>query len=93
MPRRQPERDLYRQVKDSNFDFMPRGVFNMDEIYHHVKENYPNLCDDEYLCSTHCSNGLSQAEWKHVIRQVLSNIKTLDIHVRKSENRSYWEFL
>jgi hypothetical protein len=93
MPRRQPERDLLRQLKDSNFDFMPRGIIKMDEIYHHVKENYPTLCDDEYLCSTNCSNGDNQPEWKHAVRTLLNQYKALDIHVRKNEVRSYWEFL
>jgi hypothetical protein len=93
MRRRQTEKDLYRQLKLTKFDFMPRGVFNIEEIYLHIKENYPTLCDDEYRCSFHCSSGVNQPEWKHVTRQVLSNLKTLNIDVRKSEIRSYWEFL
>lgn len=65
MARRQIEKDLCREIKDSSFNFIPRGLVSIHTIYELVQQRYPNLCDDDYLCSTHCREGSNQPEWKH----------------------------
>jgi len=92
MARRQIEKDLCREIKDSSFNFVPRGFASLQTIYELVQQTYPNLCDDDYLCSTHCRGGTNQSEWKHGVRFVLNQLKSIDGSVRRSGNRGIWSF-
>ena len=92
MARRQIEKDLCREIKDSSFNFIPRGYVTIETIYELVQQNYPNLFGDEYLCSTHCKKGTNQAEWKHGVRSVLNQLKSIDGSIRHSGSRGVWIF-
>ncbi len=92
MARRQIEKDLCKEIKDSSFNFIPRGYINIETIYELVQQNYPNLCDDDYLCSIHCEGGTNQAEWKHGVRTVLNQLKSINGTVRHSGSRGVWIF-
>lgn len=92
MARRQIEKDLCREIKDSSFNFIPRGYVTIETIYELVQHNYPNLCDDNYLCSTHCTGGSNQPEWKHGVRSVLNQLKSIDGAIRYSGSRGIWIF-
>jgi putative restriction endonuclease len=40
------------------------------KVYPAVKSEYPDLCDDDYLCSEACDGGTDQPEWMHATRRV-----------------------
>lgn len=92
MARRLIEKNLCREIKDSGFNFVPRGFATIETIYELVQQEYPNLCDDDYLCSTHCRAGSNNPEWKHGVRTILNQLKSINGSVRHSGNRGIWSF-
>ena len=78
---------------ESEFTCMPRGTFNTKEIYEVVKKNYPEFCNDDFLCIDHCKGGGNQPEWQHRVRGVLHNLKNKSDRVRKSGNHGEWDFI
>lgn len=92
MARRPLEHELAENLKMTEFNFVPRGEILLESIYELVQRQYPNLCDDEYLCSDHCIAGMNQPEWKHVVRGVLDNLRKHAGPVNKSPQRNYWTF-
>ena len=91
--RRRPiESELYQNLKESVFNFVPIGVVHIENIYELVRNNFPNLCDDDYFCSEHCRQGNNHPEWKHVVRDVLDKLKSENGSVRKANAYYYWEF-
>lgn len=55
---------------------VPAGKRDLsDEVYPAVKDAYPQLCDEDIMCSDICSNGNASPEWKHRVRTVLHRLK------------------
>jgi hypothetical protein len=92
MARRPIEKELCINLKESEFNFVPFGIIHIENIYELVRNNYPNLCDDDYFCSEHCRGGTNQPEWKHAVRSVLARLKSVNGSIRKATGRGYWEF-
>lgn len=82
------EKELSRLLRESQMDFLGNDEIHIIRIYELVKNQYPDFCDDDYLCSDNCSNGGNQPEWQHVVRGVLNNFKRNGIV--QSGLRGYW---
>jgi hypothetical protein len=82
------EKELSRLLRESQMDFLGNDEIHITRIYELVKNQYPNLCDDDYLCSENCSNGNNQAQWQHVVRGVLGIFKKKGI--AQSGLRGFW---
>ena len=89
---RQIEKDLCKELKDSSFNFIPRGFVTIQTIYELVQQRYPDLCDDDYLCSTHCRSTTNRPEWQHGVRSVLNQLKSIDGSIRHTGSRGIWSF-
>ena len=66
---------LYQHLQETQFSFAPRGRYHFHDIYSFVKEQYPELCDDSYLCSQNCKQGHNTPEWQHRVRAALDSLK------------------
>ncbi|WP_435334760.1 HNH endonuclease [Haloarchaeobius sp. TZWWS8] len=65
-----------------------------DVVYEAVKETYPSLCDDAYLCSEAHDTGRKSPEWKHVVQEALQQLADKDSsRIRRDEERGIWMFL
>lgn len=84
-------KQLYQELLDSKFRFMSRGEQHLHDVYQAVKERFPDLCDDTYLCRDNCSRGHDQPEWKHTVRKALDRLKASSGPVSKG-NTNYWIF-
>ena len=82
---------LYNELVKSEFGFLKNNTHHIDDIYIEVKTNYINLCDDGYFCSTNCSRGHNQPEWKHAVRRALERLKSKNSRVCKGE-KNHWIF-
>ena len=54
MARRDIEKQLCTELKASSFNFIPRGEIRIEELYELIEQRFPDLCDNNYLCSEHC---------------------------------------
>lgn len=90
MARRPTEKELYKTLKENELDFIPRGIYHNEEIYDFIKNEYPHLCDDNYLCIQHCRSGDNRPEWKHAVRTFLENSKKNN-KIQKMPERGFWE--
>lgn len=86
--------ELQGRLAESDFDFISEGNRSLnDEVYPEVKDEYPPLCDDDFLCSDTCSGGHDQPEWKHAVRRVLDRLKNNpESRVNEHPERGAWEF-
>jgi hypothetical protein len=84
--------ELYHILVDTRFEFIPRGEIHLRKVYAIVKERYPELCDDAYLCSTNCKSGYNSPEWRHVVRTGLNEMKKRGEPVSTSGLRGVWRF-
>jgi hypothetical protein len=86
--------ELQGRLAESDFGFVSDGSCSLnDDIYPNVKDEYPSLCDDEFLCSDTCSGGHEQPEWKHAVRRVLDMLKNdPESRVSKHSDRGVWKF-
>jgi predicted HNH restriction endonuclease len=84
--------ELYRILMDARLDFIPRGELHLRRVYAIVKERYPELCDDSYLCSTNCKSGYKSPEWKHTVRSTLNELKQQGGPVSTCSARGMWVF-
>lgn len=82
------EKLLRKELRDSNFSFIPNGVYSQKEIYERVELQFPNLCDSTYLCIENCNNGTNSPEWQHSVRSVMQQLKTQGRLINQS--RGYW---
>jgi hypothetical protein len=82
--------ELYQHLMDTQFEFMGSGTFGLAEIYRTVKERYPELCDDTYLCSMNCKSGHNQPEWMHLVRTALHELKKKPDTGVTSKQRKQW---
>jgi hypothetical protein len=87
---RQDLTELYGILMDSRFEFMGRGEVPLDTIYVTIKNRYPELCDDAYLCSVNCQSGHNQPEWRHVVRTALTDLKKRGQGVASGSRRRCW---
>jgi hypothetical protein len=90
MARRPIEKELYKTLKENELDFIPRGIYHIQELYDFIKNEYSHLCDDNYLCIQHCRGGGNEPEWKHVVRQFLGSSKKNN-KILKMPERGFWE--
>jgi 5-methylcytosine-specific restriction protein A len=74
-------RTLYRRLKDSEFECVPPGFHETNDVYGMVRQEYPSLCDDNIQCQEVCSTDSTQPEWKHRIRTVQQGL------IRDEESR------
>jgi len=82
---------LYSNLKKDEFRFLGKGEFDLQTIYSAVKERYPDLCDDDYMCSQCCKAGnRNDPEWHHRVRAALGSLKDAGTNVKKGQTRGYW---
>jgi putative restriction endonuclease len=86
--------ELQGRLAESEFGFVPDGERSLNgDIYSGTREEYPSLCDDDYLCSDSCSGGHDQPEWKHAVRRVLDMLKNSpESRVNEHDKRGVWRF-
>jgi hypothetical protein len=89
---RQIESNLYKNLIESEFSFVERGTRPICEIYESVKNRFPDLCDDTYLCCENCKSNARQPEWHHTVRGALQRLKSVNGTVVKAVNTGFWEF-
>ncbi len=70
---------------------MTREEHHLHIIYLAVKTEFPDLCDDNYLCSENCRNGHNQPEWNHAVRRALTWLKSKSFSV-SNIRKNFWEF-
>jgi hypothetical protein len=54
MGRRELEKNFNRELSETEFSFVPSGEHNSQEIYGFVKDEFRELCDDEFKCLDCC---------------------------------------
>ena len=90
MARRPTEKELFETLTENELDFIPRGIYHIKEIYDFIKNEYPHLCDDNYLCIQHCKSGDNAPEWKHAVRSFLKKLIKIN-KILKMPERFFWE--
>lgn len=85
-------RNLYHDLRTSQFMFMERGEHHIKSIYKSTKSEYASYCDDSFLCHMNCRSGHKQPEWMHAVRRALQSLKSQTDKVAKGERQGYWVF-
>lgn len=85
------EIQLSQELRDCKLEFLGWNPVKLDEIYDAVKNEYPDLCDDEYKCNHYQRNSI-QPEWKHTVRNVLNGLKKKGL-AQGTGNRYEWIIL
>jgi hypothetical protein len=84
---------IIKQLRDSisedEFRFFKAGEYQIIEIYEIIRNQYPDLCNDNYLCRDHCQTKHKDPEWHHVVRSKLQMFKKRGL-VSRGHARSYW---
>lgn len=83
---------LYQNLIDTRLSFVSKGRHHITEIYKCIRFRYPDLCDDNYLCSENCKSGVRQPEWKHIVRGALDALKDKLQRIKKDSQRGFWIF-
>jgi hypothetical protein len=83
---------LYRVLRGRRFDFVPAGEQNLQAVFSFVRERYPELCNDEYLCSACHKKGSHVPEWQNVVRGVLNHFRSRGGPVSKGHSQGLWLF-
>jgi hypothetical protein len=86
-------KNLSKALTASEFSFIARGMLSTSDIQNAVKDKYPELCNDKYLCIEHCHSGHNQPEWRHKVRGCLDSLKGRSIYVRKNPKIGFWDLL
>jgi len=88
------EKELSKIIREVDFDFVECGNRSLSEIYEAVIIQYPNLCNNDFLCCNCCSSSNYNPEWTHVVYDALSFLKNKDnSRVQKlANNQGYWYF-
>ncbi len=81
---------LYKELVNCKFQFILSGLYELDAIYQSVKTQFPNLCDDHYLCCDNCSNGHNTPEWEHAVRKALDRLKKTTNSIQSGTARGTW---
>ncbi len=90
MARRPIEKELIETLTENELDFIPRGIYHIKEIYDFIKNEYPHLCDDNYLCIQHHRGGKNAPEWKHAVRSFFNKLIKIN-KILKMPERGFWE--
>ncbi len=83
---------LYKELTSNEFSFLPRRENKLIYIYSKVQLQYPQLCDDNFLCINNCTKGNNEPEWHHAVRRALDRLKRISKSVEKLQKRGYWKF-
>jgi hypothetical protein len=86
------ESQLYRELVDSRFQFIERGIRHTDEIYEAVYLEFGHLCDNEFKCLHYPSVGIKQPEWNHSVRHALGRASLIYENIAYSGRKGYWVF-
>lgn len=86
------ESQLYKELVDSRFQFVERGIREINEIYDAVNREYGDLCDDEFKCDHRSNIGIGRPEWNHTVRNALERVSSIYDNIAHSEIRDYWIF-
>ena len=84
------EKELYKTLKENELDFIPRGIYHIEEIYDFIKNEYHDLCDDNYLYIQHCRGGKNAPEWKHEVRSFFKKLIKIN-KILKMPERGFGE--
>lgn len=76
-------------ISENRFRYLGAGEYHINEIYETIKDQYPHLCDDNYLCRDHCRSKHIDPEWHHAVRTKLQQFKRTGI-VSNGHERGYW---
>lgn len=87
------EKQLSKLLRECNLNFIPLGTIHIENIYELVKQNYPELCDDDFFCFEAHRSGNRQTEWKHVVRSVMQSLKKKNNNILKVPGRGNWQFI
>lgn len=68
-------RELYSNLRESEFACVPSGFHDTEDVYELVKDEYPGLCDDNIRCRDVCGTNSIQPEWKHRVRTVQQDLR------------------
>jgi hypothetical protein len=85
--------ELYQELIKNEFDFVQRRTHSLASIYEIVKTNYPELCDDTFLCLENCSSGNNSPEWQHAVRRALNELKRRKSTEIINNQRGYYMFV
>ncbi|MBS1250365.1 MAG: hypothetical protein MAG431_01959 [Chloroflexi bacterium] len=85
--------ELYSNLVQTEFDFIPRGTHSLPVVYDIVKENYQELCDNDFLCLDTCKSGNNSPEWQHAVRRALNELKRKKYNGVENSRRGYWIFV
>jgi hypothetical protein len=88
---RQDIKQLYEDLTQTQFTFVPSGVYPLSDVYQRVQAQFPTLCDDTYLCSQNCTNGYNSPEWRHTVRTALNILLGRGL-VSHGPNPTEWQF-
>ncbi len=84
-------RKLQKELMDGGITkVVPEGIHKITVIYEYVKDSFPHLCDDDYLCSQCCTCGTNQPEWKHRVRTALGSLKGKGDVEKDGLDRGWW---
>ncbi len=83
--------ELYTQLTNSRFNFMPRGEHRLQDVFREVQARFPQLCDDHVRCMEICTEGNQGPEWQHRVRAALQVLKSSTGSV-VTERHGYWIF-
>lgn len=88
-------RELRRRLLQTDMTCIPPGRQSVsDTVFEAVKETYPRLCDDSYLCSDAHETGRENPEWQHVVHEALQQLADREnSRVRRDEELGTWLFL
>jgi hypothetical protein len=94
MPYTETETQLSLELSLADFNFMEPGNQTLTHIYQRVYETFPDLCNNEFLCSDCCGGIHTDPEWHHIVRGALSRSKEKEFsRVQKRANsHGYWFF-
>jgi len=73
---------------------MEPGNQTLTHIYQRVYETFPDLCNNEFLCSDCCGGIHSDPEWHHIVRGALSRSKEKEFSrvQKRADSHGFWFF-
>lgn len=85
---------LRSHLLETDFSCVPAGQQSIsDGVYPSVKDAYPGLCNDDFLCSEAHDTGRDYPEWKHIVREALYQLAdNPDSRVHRVKQRGVWQF-
>lgn len=86
------EQQLYKSLINSNGDFLGFNPIESKDMYAAVKNQFPNLCDDDFICPHYSKQHTNQPEWQHVVRKFRERMKQKGLAMR-TRNYAEWVFL